>query len=93
MRNLQRRIGRLEDRTAANNQDRLLFTVCRSEVEFALDTHRCVEILRDGGFIPDRCGLAILDFLSVPSGLNAKELERYLRGHGEEICNRRAVAK
>ncbi len=93
MRNLQRRIGQLEHRMAADKQDRLLFTLVRTEVEFALDTDRCVEILRDGGFIPAGRGLAILDFLSVPAGLNAKELERHLRDHGEEICNLGAVAK
>ena len=93
MRTLQRRIGKLEQLTVASKQEGLLFTLLRAEARFALDTHRCVEILRDGGFVPDRRGLAILDFLSVPSGLDARELERYLREHGDEICSGRAVAK
>lgn len=33
---------------------------------------------------------SILDLLNVPDGLNAKELERYLRERGEGICNRGA---
>jgi hypothetical protein len=92
MRNLQHRIGKLEQLTVASKQEGLLFTVVRAEARLALDTHRCVEILRDGGFVPAGRGLAILNFLRVPDGLNAQELERYLRNHSDEICNGMAVA-
>jgi len=32
-------------------------------------------------------GMLLLDFLDVPHGLSARELESYLREHGEEICH------
>jgi hypothetical protein len=31
--------------------------------------------------------MLLLDFLNVPHGLNARELESYLWEHGAEICN------
>jgi hypothetical protein len=53
----------------------------------ALDTDRCVEILGECGFVRTGPGMLLLDLLNVPHGLNARELERYLREHGAEICN------
>jgi hypothetical protein len=92
MRTLQRRIGKLEQLTVASKQEGLLFTVERSDVVLALESDRCVEILRECGHVPSRRGLSILNFLRVPDRLNAQELERYLREHGDEICNGRPVA-
>jgi hypothetical protein len=92
MRTLERRIGKLEQVTVASKQEGLLFTVERSDVVLALDSDRCVEILRDCGHLPSRRGLSLLNFLRVPDDLDAQELERYLRDHGDEICNGMPVA-
>jgi hypothetical protein len=52
-----------------------------------LDTDRCVEILSECGYLRTGPATLLLDFLRVPHGLNAKELESYLREFGEEICH------
>jgi hypothetical protein len=86
MKNLRCRIEQLEQRTGASQQ-RLVLVVTRSEVELPLDTDRCEEILTESGYMRNG-SMAILDLTNVPHGLSAKELEQYLREHGEEICNR-----
>ena len=91
MQNLKRRVGRLERRTIASQEEGLRLVLRRSDVELALDTDRCVEILREGGFVPTGPGISILDLSRVPDGLSAKELERHLRHHGEEIYKGRAA--
>jgi hypothetical protein len=53
--------------------------------EFALDTDRCVEILRECGFLP-RTRWVVLYFCGIPDGLNAVELGQYLRTNGAKIC-------
>ena len=53
--------------------------------QFALDRDRCIEILREGGFLP-RTRFVVLHFCGIPGGLNAKELEQYLRTNGAQIC-------
>jgi hypothetical protein len=61
--------------------------VCPAGWTMALDTDRCVEILGECGFVRTGPGMLLLDFLNVPHGLNARELESYLQEHGAEICN------
>jgi len=53
--------------------------------QFALDRDRCIEILRECGFLPSS-RFVVLHFFGIPHGLNAKELEQYLRRHGAQIC-------
>ena len=53
--------------------------------QFALDRDRCIEILREGGFLP-RTRFLVLHFCGIPDGLTAKELEQYLRRNGAQIC-------
>src|SRR5882757_3175386 len=51
--------------------------------ELALDSDRCVDILRESGFLPTgRFG--IVSLCGIPDGLNAKELEKYLRTNGTQ---------
>jgi hypothetical protein len=51
--------------------------------KFALDQDKCIDILRECGFLPTgRFG--IVSFCGIPDGLNAKELEKYLRTHGTQ---------
>jgi hypothetical protein len=52
--------------------------------ELALDQDRCIEILRECGHLPTGPGFGIVNFCEIPEGLNAKELERYLREDGAE---------
>jgi hypothetical protein len=85
MRNLTSRIQHLEQRTTADEKA-LRCVVTRGGAELALDTDRCAEILTECGFLQDSTGLSLIDLLDVPDGLNARELERHLREHGEEIC-------
>jgi len=87
MRNLLRRLERLE-RPAGGSQDGIRLIVRCDPL--ALDVDRCMEILREAGFARDRPGIMLINFLSVPPGLNAQELERFLREHGDMICGGRA---
>ena len=83
MRNLIRRLDRLE-RPAGGCQDQVLVIV--SGGLLALDDDRCVEILREAGFIREGPGIRVVDLLlSVPPGLDAQELERFLREHGDVL--------
>jgi hypothetical protein len=52
--------------------------------ELALDEERCIEILRECGHLPTGPGLGIVSLYEIPDGLNAQELERYLRKDGAE---------
>jgi hypothetical protein len=87
MQSLKRRIEHLEHRTGAGTQPGLQLVVMRAGAEFALDLNKCAEILAECGFVRTGPGVSLLDFSDVPHGLNAAELERYLREHAEEICN------
>jgi hypothetical protein len=42
-----------------------------------------VNILRECGFFPTGAGIDMVDLIHLTEGLNAKELEKYLREHGE----------
>jgi hypothetical protein len=78
-----RRIRRLEDRFgSASGPSGLVVVSC---VTLALDSDRCVEILRECGFVGTR-GIVIVDLCKVPKGLNKDEIETYLREHGAEVC-------
>jgi len=83
------RIAELEDRfgTAAGKEP-LLLVVCQASRKLALDQDKCIEILRETGFLPTG-PVGLLSFRHVPAGLNAEETEKYLRDHAEEICDPR----
>jgi hypothetical protein len=86
MKAIGNRIRKLESRLFTDNgqPQRLWFTILAG-CELALDPDRCTEILQECGFRPaGRFG--VLDFCGIPNGLNAKELEQYLRRNGAEIC-------
>jgi len=61
----------------------ILYFIRRSGVRLALDRDTCIQILREGGFLPTG-PIGFVNFLDIPEGLNAQELERYLREQGEE---------
>ena len=54
-------------------------------VTLALDVNTCVRILRECGFVPTS-GIGIVNLCNIPDGLNADEIETYLRMNGAEIC-------
>jgi hypothetical protein len=78
MRNLTRRIERLEHGPGGSPQTAIQLIIMHAGAEFALDLDRCAAIVAECGF----GYLSLLDFSHIPDGLNAKELESYLREHG-----------
>ena len=64
----------------------ILFVVSSVGCRLALDRERCIEILGECGVLPTGPTFGVVDLLNVPKGLNAKEIEKYLRDHAAEIC-------
>jgi hypothetical protein len=84
MRTVRRRIGNLEDGLRPRNgKPPLLLVVTAAEKRLALDQDRCVQILRECGFLTTG-PIALVNLAEIPTGLDAAELERYLREHGAE---------
>ena len=86
MKAISRRISKIEERfcPASGNRRDTLCVVSKYNWGLALDKDTCIDILEESGFLPDRpCGR--VDLMKVPEGLNAKELEKYLREHGSEL--------
>ena len=86
---MARRLQLLEDRLGASGVSILVVTSC---VTLGHDKDRCVEILRECGFVATR-GVVIVDLCKIPKGLNKDEIERYLREHGAELCNSTTSAR
>lgn len=88
MRTMTRRIDNLETRLGIVAAKR----PCRAWVvrmfgrELALDDDRCLEILRECGFLPNGRPFAVVDLCGIPEGLDAKELESFLQESGERLC-------
>jgi hypothetical protein len=86
MKAIDSRIRRLQSRLCPDSgQPQHFWIAVLAGAEFALDQDRCIEILREGGFLPST-RFGVLHFCGIPDGLNAKELERYLRRNGARIC-------
>ena len=87
MRTVTRRIAKLEDRfSPTGGKEQLLLVACNAGWALALDMNRCVDILRECGYLPTgRIGL--VSFLDIPSHMSAEELERFLREKGREACD------
>ena len=84
MRTVSRRIEKLEDRLRpGNGKPPLLLIVTAAEKMLALDQDRCVQILGECGFLPT-APIGLVNLAEIPAGLDAEELERYLRKHGAE---------
>jgi hypothetical protein len=84
MRTVVRRIAKLEDRFwPGNGKPPLLLVVTAAGRELALDQDRCIQILRECGFLPTG-PVGLVNLGEIPDGLDAEELERYLREHGAE---------
>jgi len=80
----KQRLGKLENQLGVGPESQqILYVICQSGVRLALDRDTCIQIPREGGFLP-LGPIGFVNFLDIPEGLNAQELERYLRQRGEE---------
>ena len=70
------------------SEDRSIQVYNRADRKLALDEETCVRILRQAGFVPqtEPGEIALVRLQSIPAGLNAEELEKFLKEHGQEIC-------
>ena len=80
------RIAKLEQQFESAERQQTLLVVYGVEVELALDQDRCIQILRESGFLPTG-PIGVVSFLGIPQGLNADELERLLRERGGEVTS------
>ena len=81
MKAIDRRIRRLQGRLCPDNGQQRLWFMNLVNGELALDLDRCAEILDECGFLP-KGRFCIVNLCGVPDGLNAKQLEKYLRTNG-----------
>jgi len=80
MKAVRRRLDRLEDKLAPHGRKQFLIVLTDAAQKLALDSGRCVQILRDAGYLDTTS--CVVDLGYIPDGLNAAELERYLREYG-----------
>lgn len=87
MKTIDRRIGQLEDRLwPGKGKPPLLLVLCQAGWRLALDQDRCLQILDECGLLPAGA-IGVVNLLQIPDGLNAEELERFLRENGAEACD------
>jgi hypothetical protein len=87
MRTLTRRIDSLESLLGiAAGKPCSVWVVRLFDHELALNDDRCLEILRECGFLPNGRSFAVVHLCDIPDGLNAVELETFLRQNGAEFC-------
>jgi len=86
MKSIDRRLGKLEDRLGiATNRSRVV-VVMSDLIGRGLDDDTCLQILREGGFLPAG-DVATVDLCEIPGGLSAKETETFIRENGAKICS------
>ena len=91
MRTIARRLQRLEEGFGLGPEsEQLLVVVTAADRGLALDQDRCIEILRDSGFLPTG-PVGVVNLGDIPEGLNAEELERFLRKNGAETRGLRSA--
>jgi hypothetical protein len=82
MRAVLGRLHWLEDGLApVQSQDPFLVVVTRLGRILALDNDARIQILRECGFLRG-APVRVVDLSNIPDGLNAAELERFLRENG-----------
>jgi hypothetical protein len=87
MRTVDRRLSKLEHQFGLSKKERLIITVTGYGT-LAIDEDACVKILDEAGFLPTS-GIAMVNLLDIPDGLDVKETERFLRENGAKICGPR----
>jgi hypothetical protein len=70
--------------------EQLLVVVTAAGRGLALDHDRCIQILRECGFLPTG-PVGVVNLGQIPDGLNAEELERFLRRDGADVCGLRSA--
>jgi len=84
MRTITRRIRKLTDRLLPGDASPMrIWVLTKPACELALDLDRCTEILDECGFLP-MGRFAVVNLCGIPDGLNADELEKFLRKRGSE---------
>jgi hypothetical protein len=81
---LTHRVERLEESGSADDvpeEEPLRIMMWKHGQKLSLDHDTCLRILREAGY---RTGFVCLD--SIPDGLSAAELTRFLREDGATIC-------
>ncbi len=86
MRNLKRRLEHLEQLTARAEAYELVMVVSHVGVTLSLDPDRCLDVLRESGYLRTGPHFSVVKLTSLPVDLAAPEVERYLQEHGNEIC-------
>ena len=86
MKAISRRLRRLERQlNPTDGKPTLLLFACNAAQELALDDDTCKQILQETGCLSTgRVG--VIDLTTIQDGLNAEEMERYLRENAAEIC-------
>ena len=87
MRTLRSRIEQLEGRAGGARQTCIQLIVMQAGQELAIDTDRCTEILAECGY-GSTAPISLLEFGDIPDGLDAAELERYLRARSGNLQSR-----
>ncbi len=84
MRAIDSRIRRLQHRLCPDKgEPQRLWVLIKPGYGLALDLDTCTEILDESGFLPTgRFG--VVNLCGIPDGLNAQELEKYLRRNRSE---------
>jgi hypothetical protein len=90
VRTIARRLQKLERGFGLGpGTEQLLMVVTTAGKRLALDPDRCVQILSECGLPTGPVGLVNLG--QIPDGLNAEELETFLREDGADICGLRSA--
>jgi hypothetical protein len=90
MKTVTGRINKLETRLGiAPGKPGLLFVASAAAWRHPLNVEACMDVLSECGFVYTGSGVGLVNLLHLPEGLNAKDLERFLREHGPEICGPR----
>jgi hypothetical protein len=84
------RIDKLEDQLGTGEgEPQILLVVSSSGWEGAMDENRCIQILGETGFLPTG-RIGVVNLLTVPKGLDARQKEAFLRENAAELCGIRA---
>jgi len=92
VRTIARRLQRLEEGFGLGpGTEQLLLVVTAAGKRLALNQDRCIQILRECGLLPTG-PVGVVNLGQIPDGLNAEELERFLRRNGAETRGFHGVA-
>ena len=88
MRAVPRRLNKLDLQFGLSHKHPRLVIFVTGYGTPAIDEYACVKILDEAGFLPTS-GIATVNLLDIPDGLDVKETERFLRENGGKICGSR----